>query len=340
MPFFLELVRQAGQKDAELAAAALAGLRRYQQAPRPPSARERAVAARVDGATLRDCGGQGPPIVLVPSLINPPHILDLDREASLAEALTGQGRVLLLDWGPAKQRLLSLTGHVRERLLPLLDSLGEPAALVGYCLGGTLALAAGSGTRTRGVATLAAPWHFRGYGPASRAAVVRLRDEAWAASRSLGALPMEVMQAAFWSLDPDRTVAKFAAFGALAPGSIQARRFVALEDWANGGEALPLAAASELVDDLFKADRSGSGDWFALPACPTLHLTASNDRIVPAATVAPGERIDLPAGHVGMIVGRRAPELLHRPLKEWLARLERSGAPKRKHSLAPGPRRG
>ena len=260
--------------------------------------------------------------MLVPSLINPPHILDLDRETSLAEALTPSGRVLLLDWGSARQRRrLTLTAHVRERLIPLLASLGEPAALVGYCLGGTLALAAASEARTRGVVTLAAPWTFRGYAPASRAAVVRMRDEAWGPAQALGALPMEVLQAAFWSLDPDRTVAKFAAFGSLAPGSTQARRFVALEDWANGGEALPLAAAAELVDDLFQADLSGNGSWFGLPEIPTLHLTASDDRIVPSATAAPGERIAVPAGHVGMIVGRRAPESLHRPLNDWLARL-------------------
>ena len=58
--------------------------------------------------------------------------------------------------------------------------------------------------------------------------------------QSLGALPMEVLQAAFWSLDPERTVRKFAEFGRLDPASAEARRFVELEEWANEGEPLPL----------------------------------------------------------------------------------------------------
>ena len=54
--------------------------------------------ARVAGACLRDHGGEGPPAVLVPSLINPPRILDLDAQVSLAAAVARMGRrSLLLD---------------------------------------------------------------------------------------------------------------------------------------------------------------------------------------------------------------------------------------------------
>lgn len=321
LPLFLALIRREGERSPERAAQALAGLRAYQSAPRGAPPRPRPVVSQVGGAFLRDCGGSGAPVVLIPSLINPPDILDLDPDCSLADALTGAGRILLVDWGDARTRPLSLTDHIQQLLLPLLATLGEPAALIGYCLGGTLALAAGSLARTRGVATLAAPWHFAGYPTDSRASVARLRDTSWSAAGTLGLMPIEVLQAAFWSLDPERTVAKFAAFGTIPPDSPQARRFVRLEDWANGGEAMPLPAAAELVDDLFGADRSGTGEWFALPSLPMLHFTAANDRIVPAATVAPGPAVAVPSGHVGMIVGRQAPALLHAPLRDWLATL-------------------
>jgi polyhydroxyalkanoate synthase len=137
----------------------------------------------------------------------------------------------------------------------------------------------------------------------------------------LGVLPMELLQAAFWSLDPRRVVAKYARFADLASDSQEARRFVLLEDWANGGEPLPLPAARELMEELFGRDLPGSGRWPAggLPDCPTLHFTAANDRIVPPATAAPGERLACPAGHVGMVVGRSAPAHLHQPLRQWLA---------------------
>ena len=78
-------------------------------------------------------------------------------------------------------------------------------------------------------------------------------------AEALGALPMEVLQAAFWSLDPGRTVRKFADFGRLDPGSAEASRFVELEDWANQGEALPYPAAREMIEDLFGRDLPGHG---------------------------------------------------------------------------------
>src|SRR5206468_8879397 len=82
-----------------------------------------------------------------------------------------------------------------------------------------------------------------------------------AASGELGAWPVEVLQAGFWSLDPERTVKKFEEFGRLDPHSAEARRFVQLEDWANEGEPLPYPAARELIEDLFGRDLAGSGEW-------------------------------------------------------------------------------
>ena len=82
--------------------------------------------------------------MLVPSLINPPRILDLDEQTSLVGGVARMGRrALLLDWGEANQRLeLDVAGHIEHLLLPLLRSIAEPVALVGYCLGGTMAIAA------------------------------------------------------------------------------------------------------------------------------------------------------------------------------------------------------
>ena len=80
MPLFLELVREVSLRDPELARDALTGLKAYEQAPRDEKAQHRPEAARVGGACLRDHGGDGPPAVLIPSLINPPHFLDLDGD--------------------------------------------------------------------------------------------------------------------------------------------------------------------------------------------------------------------------------------------------------------------
>jgi polyhydroxyalkanoate synthase len=318
LPLFLELVREVSAREPELARDALKGLALYSAAgrhsgpaPHPP------IAAR-GGASLRDIGGDGRPLVLIPSLINPPHILDLDAQVSLAGAISKMGhQALLLDWGPARDRLsLSIAEHVETLLVPLIEDLGEPAVLLGYCLGGTIAMAAATLAPPRALITLACPWHFDRYPPEGREALQKLWRDACSTSQALGVLPIEVLQASFWSLDPRRTVTKFAELKRLDPAGPEFRRFVALEDWANQGDPLPLPAARELLEDFFGANVTGRDVWQvggraikSNLSCPSVHFTADRDRIAPAETAPEGERVQLPAGHVGMVVGRARNQL-------------------------------
>jgi polyhydroxyalkanoate synthase len=73
--------------------------------------------------------------VLVPSLINPPTILDLDP-GLLAGRSTGRATACCCSTGgrPPARKDLSLDEHVAERLVPLIEAVG-PVTLVGYCLG-------------------------------------------------------------------------------------------------------------------------------------------------------------------------------------------------------------
>jgi polyhydroxyalkanoate synthase len=310
LPLFIELVRIAARKQPEMAAKALDGLAAYESARRPPARVARPILSSCGSISLRDHGGSGRALVLVPSLINPPNILDLDDEVSLADALAQMGRrVLLVDWGNAAERSsLDVGGHV-EALAQILAEQGRPAVL-GYCLGGTMAIAAANLTPVERVITLAAPWRFARYPPEARTSLERLWESARGAAADLGALPMEVLQSAFWSLDPQRTVGKFAHFAELPPGGDEARRFVTLEDWANEGEPLPYPAARQLIEDIFGRDLPGCGEWSVGGKtmtdrldCPVLNVTASADRIAPAATAPTGDTVSIDAGHVGMIVG-------------------------------------
>lgn len=333
LPLFLDMLRRETATSPQHAAAALAGLRRYQGAPRVKR-RERPVRYRKGAARLRDGGGppDAPCVVLVPSLINPAFVLDLAPGDSLVAHLAAAGfRTWLFDWGTPRpgDADLTLAGHVTQRLLPLLAKLDRPPVLVGYCLGGTLALAAAAASSAgavAGVATIAAPWHFAGYGDEARRKMRDLWLQVAPACDTLGVLPMEVLQTAFWHLDPARTIAKYAAFATLDDPAAVAR-FVLLEDWANAGAPLTRAAGADLFETLLGDDRPGSGLWKVggravdprALTCPSVEFVSLTDRIVPAATaIGLADRRDVDAGHVGMMVGRGARARLWTPLTEWL----------------------
>lgn len=329
LPLFLQHVREQTAASPEREARALAGLRRYQAANRGNALDTMPEAARTQRASLRDYGGDGPPLIVVPSLINPPFVLDLAAHNSLMRWLATQGvRPLLVDWGTpaADERGRDIAGHVEELLVPLIDALGERPLLAGYCLGGTMALGAAAIRPPRALALIATPWRFSGFPDAARAEIAALWAAAEPTCRALGLVPMEVLQSGFWRLDPARTVAKYEAFAEMAEGSAEAAAFVALEDWANAGAPLTYAAGAEMFR-LFAENLTGRGAWRvggvtvdpqALP-CPVADFVSLTDRIVPAASATGvAARRELSSGHVGMIVGRKAQDQLWRPLATFL----------------------
>ena len=330
MQHFLGLAMAAADGDPQRLAAVLAGVRAYQAHPYRREVEDVPVVATAGAVRLLDYGGSGPPVVFVPSLINPPTVLDLAADNSLLRWLAGQGvRPLLVDWGRpgTDEQRLDIDGYVTARLLPLLAAVGEPVALVGYCLGGTMAVAAAMLHPVTRLAMIATPWRFSGYGADQQQAVAGWWQGVAPVAAPLGAIPMDMVQPLFWGLDPKAASQKFAGFGRLDPGSAGARAFVALEDWANDGPPLSLPAARQCFGDFFERDLPGRGEWWlndirvdpAAITVPVANFISTRDRIVPAAAAPDaGLAVQVAAGHVGMVVGSQAKALLWEPLREFL----------------------
>jgi polyhydroxyalkanoate synthase len=271
------------------------------------------------------------PVVFVPSLINPPQVLDLSPTRSMLRHMVAAGHdAYLVDWGaPAADDVaLGLDGHVTDRLLPMLSALPRPPILVGYCLGGNLCIGAAMLCETTALATIAAPWNFDGFPTGDRDRIAALWQGARPLCERLGYVPMEVLQSGFWAMDPARTIRKYAVFADVKPGSDAEHAFLAVEDWANGGPPLSYAAGRDLFERFYAANASGTGQWRidghiidpAAIACPTLSVRSATDRIVPAtAAPAAADALTLHLGHVGMIVGGSARGLLWEPLSQWLS---------------------
>lgn len=323
------MVADVAKRDPQRARRALLGLDVYAAAPRVPRP-PRPVVGKAGRACLIDGGGKGPPVVLVPSLINSSMVLDLDDERSLLGNLAANGfSAMLVDWGVpnADNRTCSIADHVTDLLAPMVTAIGEPVHVVGYCLGGTMAIALAAMLPVRSLTLLATPWHFCRYPDTARQSLAQLWRANHADVATMGLAPIELLQSAFWGLDPERTVAKFAALAERLPTDRDIVGFAAVEDWANNGAALTQAAASDLFERFIADDAPGAGRWVvdgqivdpAKLRCPTRHFTASDDRIAPSATAPDAIATSAcPSGHVGMIVGHRAESGCRKPLRDWL----------------------
>jgi polyhydroxyalkanoate synthase len=292
---------------------------------------------------LLDFGGNGPTVVVIPSLVNKSYVLDLDAGSSMMRYMARHGlRPLLVDWGvpDTVERGFTLTDYIAGRLVRALEGIGEPVAVLGYCMGGNLAVALAQ-LRTAditGVALLATPWDFHAPMGAVHPVLKALGPALEAMIEMNGALPIDVLQSLFFSLDPTQSWAKFRSFAALDPDSDSARRFVALEDWANDGVPLAGPVARECLFGWYGDNTPADGKWRiagepVIPDgidLPTLHVIPARDRIVPPesaralAAIVPGAQVLTPAaGHVGMAVGSRAESEVWQPVARWIAALQK-----------------
>ncbi|WP_424928096.1 alpha/beta fold hydrolase [Amaricoccus tamworthensis] len=292
----------------------------------------------------------GLPVLVVPSLINKHYILDLVPERSMLRWLAGQGvRPLLLDWaGPTQDEAdFSMEDYGRERLIPALQHVcnmtGRDVSVLGYCMGGTLA-AGLAANRPEGVAnlvTIGAPWNFnstvgiagalramiRANGPEHVVRLLRGMGEAF------GFIPVILFQTLFSMVNPMQASIKFRRFASLAPNGMEAKLFVALEDWLSDGVCMAAPAAEDLLVDWQIRNAPALGKWEFLGSrvdarnirIPTISFCGRRDTIAPPPLAEalpqaiPGGAVMLPdTGHVGMVVGGNARNAVWKPLAEFL----------------------
>ena len=295
-----------------------------------------------EGTTeLHDFGGQPkePVVLLIPSLVNRSYILDLSRRRSLVRWLKAEGfHCLLVDWGQpgSDERDFGLTDYIAGRLDAILDLVlakqGRPPVLIGYCMGGLLALALALRRQrdVSGLALLATPWDFHACRP-------RFSELGWRSVASIidtyGELPADVIQALFLAGDPHLAIRKFIAFGRKETKGRAAEDFIALEDWLNDGVPLAAKVARECITDWYLQNQPVEGRWriagrvvdAGQMRLPSYAVIPAQDRIVPPASAAalaraiPGCQVTYPPlGHIGMVASRAAREQAWHPLAGWI----------------------
>ncbi len=284
------------------------------------------------------------PVLIVMSLISRSYILDLHPDSSFVAALRAQGLdTYLLDWGVPDERE---SGHgldtYVDELLPdaveaVLETSGaEQVNLLGYCYGGVLSLLLGAAHPDLPVAsliTMATPVDFDELGMFGR-----MFDEDRLSADDLvdetGNVPPEVIRNAFRVLKPTADVTQYAVLWEKLWDDKQMEGYQVMGQWTRDHIPFPGRAFRETVelvrDDAFVTDRVRVADrplslrdvrW------PVLNVVAAQDHIVPAAAARPvtelvgspeTSTLELPAGHVGLVMGRAAATTTLPGIVGWL----------------------
>jgi len=323
------------------------GVEAYWAHPYRRDAPTREAVWQAGTTTLRDHRPANAPkaevtALVVPSLVNRAYILDLAPGRSLTDYLAARGvRSLVVDWdepGEA-ERSFDLTDYVEQRLAPALDAAcalaGGPVPVVGYCMGGTLAVALAQARpeQVSALALLATPWDFHADDPGCTQVLAALEPMFAPVVVPGAVMPVDMLQVCFAVLQPTRVADKFRAFARLEPDGPDALAFVQVEDWLNDGVPLAGPAAAECLFGWYGENKPAREEWriggrAVRPsdlALPTLTFIPARDRVVPPgsalalAQAIPGAMSAHPrAGHIGMVAGRKAESECWRPLFEWL----------------------
>jgi polyhydroxyalkanoate synthase len=282
------------------------------------------------------------PVVIVPSMINKWYVVDLRAGASLVEALVAGGlEVFCLDWGTAQDedRYLAWDDIIarlgRAVRFALRTTRASQAGLLGYCMGSTLAgiYAALEQKHVAAFVNLAGPFDF------AHAGLMRtMVDPRWFDVRAItdaGNVAAQQMQAGFVALRPTAQIAKWVGFFDRAHDPKAREAFEALETWASDNIPFPGAAYATYIEELYQKNALVRGEHhvagkrvdLAAIRCPVLTVAAERDAICPmpaaralneACGSSDKELVVVPGGHVGAVVGSRAPKVLYPAMREWL----------------------
>ncbi|RBY96551.1 alpha/beta hydrolase [Blastococcus sp. TF02-8] len=274
-----------------------------------------------------------PPLLLVFSLISRSYILDLSPGNSFVEQLLRAGfDVYMVDWGEPDERDAAngLEDYADDYIPAAIDRVLELSGadevnLFGYCFGGDLSLlhaAHHPDSPLRSLTVLATPVDFRHMGPLADVFAVGGLEVDSVVDEN-GNVPPQVVVQGFRTLTPTAEVTRYVTLWERLWNDEYVASYQAMTGWSDDHVPFPGRAARQTVrmlvrDNGMLDDRltvGGDPVHLADIRVPFLTVRAERDHIVPAAASEPlidlvgspdKHELVLPAGHMGLVVGRTA----------------------------------
>jgi polyhydroxyalkanoate synthase subunit PhaC len=280
----------------------------------------------------------GAPVLLVPPLAAPALCFDLRRGCSVAEHLVRAGHpTYLVDYGEIAfgDRNLGIEHWVDEVIPESVrrvceDAGGQPVHLVGWCLGGIMALLAHADDpelAVASVAMVASPFDFTAVPlVAPLRPLVNLTNGAVVSVlyRALGGAPAPLVKKAYQLAGFEKYVTKPLAILQHLDDRDFLAQIEAVDRFMNGMLAYPGRTFGQLYHRFFRANDLANGS-LALGhrtvrldrvTVPVLSIAGTGDGIAPLGAVhhvgellpnAPEIRLEsAPGGHLGVLTGRSA----------------------------------
>lgn len=287
-----------------------------------------------------------PPVLVFLGLVSRAYVFDLWKGNSFVQRLMDGGfETFVLDWGEpdAVDAGNTLETYVEDYLPRAIDATmratgSSEVTIVGYCMGGDLALAglaAGPDLPVRNLVTMATPIDFHQMGPLADT----LRDgrlEVDDVVDETGNVPGNVIENFFKIRKPTADVAQYANLWQNLWNDDYMESFQAMGRWMREHVPFPGAAARQVVDQWLRANAfcndtlriGGRAVSLGDIGVPTLAVIATRDDVVFEAAAAPivdcltGTQVDtlrLEAGHASLTVGRTAAKVAVPQIVEWIA---------------------
>ena len=290
------------------------------------------------------------PILIVYALVNRPYILDLQPDRSVIRRLLAAGfEVYMIRWGEPSMLDQSLTmadyvnRYIDNSVDAVLDREGvDDVHLLGYCMGGTMALMydIGHDEDVRTLTLMATPFVFEGTGGILEHWAMYFDPDT--VVDALGNLPADFLAVSFSMMDPiDQYLSKYVRLYENVESEAFVQNFARMEQWIWDGVDVAGEAYREFIDDIYRENRLVEGEYalgdrridLGEIDTPLQQIVGQYDHIVPPESSTPindhvasaDERlIEFPAGHIGISVSSSAHDRLWPDVTDWLAERDAS----------------
>jgi polyhydroxyalkanoate synthase len=287
------------------------------------------------------------PLLFIHSLVSRSYVFDLVPGNSFVETMRDRGfDVYLVDWGVPDELESGNTletytdGYIPTIIAEVLRQTGNPDLnLFGYCFGGVLSLLSLAGNPqlpVRSLAVMATPTDMSHMGPMT-SMMAEGRVEPEDLIDATGNVPADVMLNSFKVLAPTGDVINYVNLLQNMWNDEYVAAHQAMTQWAQDHIPFPGAAFCQMGDLLSRQNLLATGKVplggrtvdLADITVPFFNILGEKDHIVPPEAVGAlsdlvgstdVEELRLPAGHVGVIIGRTAQRHNIPAMADWLAR--------------------